>query len=50
MDEILTNKQRLKHGEEIKCTNEIKHLGNENSSKNTVIKHRQKIYPDECYM
>ena len=38
MDEILTIKQRLKHAEEIKCTDEIGHLRNESSSKSTIVK------------
>ena len=38
MDEILTIKQRLKQAEERKYTDEIKHLRNENNSKNTMIK------------
>ena len=38
MDEILKTKQRLKHAEEMKCTDEIEHLRSKNNSKSTIIK------------
>ena len=51
MDEILTTKQRLKHVEEIKCTDKVKHLKNENNSKTTIMKIlSESIYSDEWYI
>ena len=38
MDEILTIKQRFKHAEEMKCTDEIEQLRNESNSKSTIVK------------
>ena len=38
MDEILKIKQRLKDAEEMKCTDEIEHIRNENNSNSTKIK------------
>ena len=38
MGEILKIKQRLEDAEEMKCTDEIKHLRNENNSKSNTIK------------
>ena len=37
MNEILTIKQRLKQAKEMVCTDEIKHLRNENNSRGTKI-------------
>ena len=37
MDEILKIKQRLKHAEEMKCSDKIKYLRNENDSKCTKL-------------
>lgn len=45
MDEILTIKQRLKRAEEMKYTDEIEHLRNENILKVLSYKQRWKIYP-----
>ena len=38
MDEILKIKERLKKADEMKCTDEIEHLRNENNSKSAKIK------------
>ena len=37
MDEILKIKQRVKHAEEMKCSDKIKYFRNENNSNSTKI-------------
>ena len=45
---LLSNRDLKCAAEEMKCTDAIKHLKNENSSESTIIKIvRKRIHPDE---